>query len=198
MNACRALGEWLAHSRCCINVSEEEEAGSGLWRFRSWPENEEALRLPITPETRILSFFSHFFSLMWTIFKVFIEFVTSYFCCMFWLFWLQGVWEPGSPSKDQCTPASGGHVLPGAAPGTPCTLSYSDISSEESVLSLSRTSLEPLSRVHLQDLNHSFSIIPQSHQNASLNPFLKTQGICLFNFWGGNQDVLNVAESRPS
>lgn len=61
MSTCRTLGEWLVHSRCCINVSEEEEAGSGLWRFRSCPENEEVLRLPVTPETRILSFFQNFF-----------------------------------------------------------------------------------------------------------------------------------------
>lgn len=30
MNACKVLGDWLAHSRCYINVSVEEESEGGL------------------------------------------------------------------------------------------------------------------------------------------------------------------------
>ena len=54
-----------------------------------------------------LSFFLKIF-LMWTIFKVFIDFVTILllFCVLF--FWPQGMWDLSSPTRDRtCTPCIG-------------------------------------------------------------------------------------------
>ena len=42
---------------------------------------------------------------MWTIFKVFIEFVTVLLLFCVLTFWLQGMWDLNSPTRDQtCTP----------------------------------------------------------------------------------------------
>ena len=42
---------------------------------------------------------------MWTIFKVFIEFVTVLLLFCVLTFWLQGMWDLNSPPRDQtCTP----------------------------------------------------------------------------------------------
>ena len=37
---------------------------------------------------------------MWTIFKVFIEFVTVLLLFMFWIFWPRGMWNLSSPTRD--------------------------------------------------------------------------------------------------
>ena len=52
--------------------------------------------------------FLFFFLLMWTIFKIFIEFVTIVFLFYVLVFWPQGTWELNSPTRDQtCTPCIG-------------------------------------------------------------------------------------------
>ena len=53
----------------------------------------------------ILKFFTIYFFkiffLMWTIFKVFIEFVTILLLFYVLLFWLRGMWDLSSPTRDQ-------------------------------------------------------------------------------------------------
>ena len=52
-----------------------------------------------------LFLFLDFFFLMWTVFKVFTEFVTILLLFYVLVFWLQGMWELSSPTRDQtCTP----------------------------------------------------------------------------------------------
>ena len=57
-------------------------------------------------ESDLISFFlSFFFFLMWTIFKVFIEFVTVLLLFYVLVFSPQGMWDLSSPTKDRtCTP----------------------------------------------------------------------------------------------
>ena len=53
-------------------------------------------------------FFFLIFSLMWTIFKVFIEFVRILFLFYVLVFWPQGIWDPSSLARDwTCTPCIG-------------------------------------------------------------------------------------------
>ena len=53
---------------------------------------------------------------MWTIFKVFIEFVTRLFYVL--VYCLQGMWDLSSLSRDQtCTPVLEGQVLTPGPPG---------------------------------------------------------------------------------
>ena len=60
-------------------------------------------------ETRIFGealFLSFFFSFMWTIFKVFIEFLTIFFLFSVLVFWPWGMWDLISLTRDQThTPA---------------------------------------------------------------------------------------------
>ena len=54
-----------------------------------------------------LDFFFKVF-LMWTIFKVFIEFVTILLLFYVLVFWLQGKWDLSSLTRDRtCTPCIG-------------------------------------------------------------------------------------------
>ena len=50
--------------------------------------------------TLSLSFLSFFF-LMWIILKVFIEFVTILLRFYALVFWLQGMWDPSTPTTEQ-------------------------------------------------------------------------------------------------
>ena len=53
------------------------------------------------------SFYKDFFW-MWTIFKVFIEFVTILFLFYVFVFWPQGMWDLSSLTRDRtCTPGIG-------------------------------------------------------------------------------------------
>ena len=55
---------------------------------------------------------------MWTIFKVFIEFVTILFLFYVLFFWPGGMWDFSSPTRDEPTsPALGGEVLTTGQPG---------------------------------------------------------------------------------
>ena len=55
---------------------------------------------------------------MWTIFKVFIESVTILLLFYVLVFWLQGMWDLSSPTRDQThTPALEGEVLTSGLPG---------------------------------------------------------------------------------
>ena len=61
-------------------------------------------------KSRLSSFFLRYLKifLMWTIFKVFIEFTTIFFLFYVLVSWLQGMWELRSLTKDQaCTPCIG-------------------------------------------------------------------------------------------
>ena len=58
-----------------------------------------------------LDFFFKVF-LMWTIFKVFIEFVTILLLFYVLVFWLQGTWDLSSLTRDRtCTPCFGRRSL---------------------------------------------------------------------------------------
>ena len=49
-----------------------------------------------------------FFFLMWSIFKVFIEFVTVLLLFYVLVFWPRGMWDPSFPTRDRtCTPCIG-------------------------------------------------------------------------------------------
>ena len=49
---------------------------------------------------------------MWTIFKVFIEFVTILLLFYVLFFWLQGMWDLSCPTRDRtCTSCIGGQSL---------------------------------------------------------------------------------------
>ena len=60
---------------------------------------------------------------MWIIFKVFTEFATIlflfYVLCNFFFFWLQGMWDLSSPTRDrmQSPPALESEVLAHGLPG---------------------------------------------------------------------------------
>ena len=57
-------------------------------------------------------FFKDFFFLMWTIFKVFIEFATMLLLFYILVLWLRGMWDLSSPTRDRTrTPAMEGEVL---------------------------------------------------------------------------------------
>ena len=59
-----------------------------------------------------------YFSFMWTIFKVFIEFVTILLLFNILAFWPQRMWDPSSPNRDwACTPSLEGKVLTTGLPG---------------------------------------------------------------------------------
>jgi len=61
----------------------------------------------ILKSSNVWLFFSLFF-LMWTIFQVFIEFVTILLLFYVLVFWPQGMWDPSSPTRDQThTPCTG-------------------------------------------------------------------------------------------
>ena len=49
----------------------------------------------------MLRFFFKIFFLMWTIFKVFIEFVTILLLFYVLVFWQRGMWDLSSPTRDQ-------------------------------------------------------------------------------------------------
>ena len=67
--------------------------------------------------------FLKIFFLMWIIFKVFTEFATIlflfYVLCNFFFFWLQGMWDLSSPTRDrmQSPPALESEVLAHGLPG---------------------------------------------------------------------------------
>ena len=64
-------------------------------------------------------FFGLLFFLMWTIFEVFIEFVTILFLFYVLFFWLGDMWDFSSPTRDEPTsPALEGDVLTTGQPGT--------------------------------------------------------------------------------
>ena len=57
-------------------------------------------------------FFFWDFFLMWTIFKVFTEFVTILLLFYVLVFWLWGMWDPSSLTRDRtCTPCTGRQSL---------------------------------------------------------------------------------------
>ena len=57
-------------------------------------------------------FHCFFVFLMWTIFKVFIEFVTIWLLFYVLVFWLQDMWDFNSLTRDQtCTPCVGKRSL---------------------------------------------------------------------------------------
>ena len=57
-------------------------------------------------------FLEFFFFLMWTIFKVFIEFVTILLLFYVLVFWPQGMWDLSSPARDRTrTPCTGRRSL---------------------------------------------------------------------------------------
>ena len=57
---------------------------------------------------------------MWTIFKVFIDFVTILLVFRVLAFWPQGMWDLSSrPRAQTTTPALEGEVLTSGLPGTP-------------------------------------------------------------------------------
>ena len=63
-------------------------------------------------EGRCSFFFRIFFFLMWTIFKVFIEFVTILLLFYVLVFWPQGMWDLSSPARDRTrTPCTGRRSL---------------------------------------------------------------------------------------
>ena len=68
----------------------------------------------------ILNFFKVLFFLIWTILKIFFEFVTVFLLFYVLVFWLGGTWGLSSPARDRtCTPALEGGVPtpgPGEAP----------------------------------------------------------------------------------
>ena len=72
-------------------------------------------------------FFLRFF-LIWTVFKVFIDFVTTLASVLRFGFWLRGLWDLSSPIRDQtCTPCIGRRSLnhgPSGMPhsGSSCTV----------------------------------------------------------------------------
>ena len=60
---------------------------------------------------RIIMSFCFFF-LMWTIFRVFIEFVTILLLFYVLVFWPRGIWDLSSPTRDRtCTPSIGRRSL---------------------------------------------------------------------------------------
>ena len=73
--------------------------------------NHFAVYLKLTQHCKLT--ISHFlfvfrFFLMWTIFKVFIEFATILLLFYVLVFWLQGMWDPSSRTRDQTrTPCTG-------------------------------------------------------------------------------------------
>ena len=70
----------------------------------SWARGETSMSW--TGQYRFL-FFKRYF-LMWAIFKVFIEFVTIILLFYTLFFWLRGIWDLGSLTRDQtCTPCIG-------------------------------------------------------------------------------------------
>ena len=57
---------------------------------------------------QLLLHYYYYFFLMWTIFKVFIEFVTILLLFYALFFWPWGMWDPSSPTRDwTCTPCIG-------------------------------------------------------------------------------------------
>ena len=68
-----------------------------------------------------LSFLKLFFFLMWTICKVFIEFVAILILPYVLDFWPWVVWDPSSPARDEHVPAAleGGSLNPQTARGVP-------------------------------------------------------------------------------
>ena len=78
--------------------------------------------------TLINLLFKDFF-LMWTIFKIFTEFVTILLLFYVLDFWLQGVWDLSFPTNDWTKPAPsalGGKVLTTGLPGDPLYLISND------------------------------------------------------------------------
>ena len=66
----------------------------------------------------LLKLYCFFFFLMWTIFKVFIEFVTILLLFCVLVFWLGGMWDLSSPTRDQTIPpALEGEILTTGPPG---------------------------------------------------------------------------------
>ena len=60
----------------------------------------------------LVGFFFRFLFLMWTIFKVFIEFVTILLLFYTLFFWPPGMWDLSSPRRDgTCTPCTGKQSL---------------------------------------------------------------------------------------
>ena len=78
------------------------------------PRNQQSwswdLRLP-DPQIHLrfcCCFLLKIFFLIWTTFKVFIEFVTILLLFYVLVFWPRGMWDPTSPTRDQtCTPCIG-------------------------------------------------------------------------------------------
>ena len=69
---------------------------------------------------------------MWTIFKVFIEFVTILLLFYFLVLWPQGVWDlrDHRPGIEPTPPALEGEVLTTVPPGKPCR-GFNDVHSDQ-------------------------------------------------------------------
>ena len=77
-----------------------------MYRYVLRNDHGDISLIPVTTHTYF--FFKFFFFQLWTIFKVFTEFVTILLLFYVLSFWLRGMWDLISPNRDRtCTPCIG-------------------------------------------------------------------------------------------
>ena len=88
------LENWLMGKKFPFKVMER------FWNYIDVMVNKTVNVLSATqwPTVRWLFFLTFFF--MWTTFKVFIEFVPMLLLLYVLVFWLQGMWDLSSPTRD--------------------------------------------------------------------------------------------------
>ena len=91
----------MGEGGCCLDLGGEppELSQPGVQNRNSEKRRERKLSLAQNPVDSLAVFHLFFFFLMWTILKVFIEFVTVLLLFYVLVFWPRGVWDLNSPDK---------------------------------------------------------------------------------------------------